>query len=143
MRLLDKLTHAGKFGVAIVKSAMQKRSHAGPQKALPRGEERDYTLAELGTFDGSDTERPLLIAVRGKVYDVTPGRAFYGPGGPYAMFAGRDCTRALAKMAFDDELFTGDESGLDAYELQQLEDWIDSFQMKYRVLGDLVVEPPS
>jgi len=143
MRLLDKLAHAGKFGVAIVKSAMQKRTPPEARKPLPRGEERDYTLAELATFDGKDPERPLLIAVRGQVYDVTPGRAFYGPGGPYEMFAGRDCTRALAKMAFDDELFTGDEEGLDAFELQQLEDWIESFQMKYRVLGALVRDAAS
>jgi membrane-associated progesterone receptor component len=123
-----------------VRSALHKRSAAEDRKPLPRGEERDYTLAELASFDGADPERPLLIAVRGKVYDVTPGRAFYGPGGPYEMFAGKDCTRALAKMAFDPELFTGDESGLDDVELQQLDDWIESFQMKYRVLGDLVPE---
>lgn len=38
------------------------------------------TLLELSKYDGRDPMRPLLLAVRGKVYDVTPGRAFYGPG---------------------------------------------------------------
>ena len=38
------------------------------------------TLLELSKYDGRDPMRPLLLAVRGRVYDVTPGRAFYGPG---------------------------------------------------------------
>ena len=143
MSLMDKLVHAGKFGVAILRSTLQKRSPDAERKPLPRGAEKDYTLAELAAFDGRDAETPVLIAVRGKVYDVTPGRAFYGPGGPYEMFAGKDCTRALAKMAFDPDLFVGDESGLDATELQQLEDWIESFQMKYRVLGNLLTGPAN
>jgi hypothetical protein len=40
----------------------------------------DMTLLELSKYDGRDPFRPLLLAVRGRVYDVTLGRAFYGPG---------------------------------------------------------------
>ncbi|CAL9079786.1 unnamed protein product, partial [Musa textilis] len=45
---------------------------------------------------------PLLMAIKGQVYDVTQSTAvvpgmFYGPGGPYALFAGKDASRALAK----------------------------------------------
>lgn len=40
----------------------------------------DLTLLELSKYDGRDPLRPLLLAVRGRVFDVTPGRAFYGPG---------------------------------------------------------------
>ena len=84
-----------------------------PRAPLPQAEERDYALSELSSYDGSDPARPLLIGIRGQVYDVTRGRDFYGPGGPYGMFAGKDCTRALAKVSFDVELFTGDIEGLD------------------------------
>jgi len=138
MKLQDKLAHAVKFGVAIVRSTLHKRSSVAERKPLPRGEERDYTRAEVATFDGKDPERPLLLIVRGKVYDVTPGRDFYGPGGPYAMFAGKDCTRALAKMAFDEELFTADIAGLEADELEKLEEWIEMFEGKYRRIGRIL-----
>ena len=109
-----------------------------PPAPLPQAEERDYSLAELSGFDGSDPSKPLLIGVRGYVYDVTRGRDFYGPGGPYGMFAGKDCTRALAKVSFDADLFTGDLSGLDRDELDKLEEWIEMFDGKYRRLGRLL-----
>ena len=105
---------------------------------LPEAEERDYTLEELSAYDGSDPTMPLLLAIRGEVYDVGRGRDFYGPGGPYGMFAGKDCTRALAKVAFDPELFTGDIEGLDQDELDKLDEWIEMFEGKYRRVGRLV-----
>lgn len=109
-----------------------------PPPPLPEAEARDYTIAELTQYDGSDLTKPLLVAIRGQVYDVGRGRDFYGPGGPYGMFAGKDCTRALAKLAFDAELFTGDLSGLDQEELGRLEEWIETFEAKYRRVGRLL-----
>jgi membrane-associated progesterone receptor component len=109
-----------------------------PPPPLPEAEERDYTFAELGDYDGSNPGKPLLLAIRGQVYDVGRGRDFYGPGGPYGMFAGKDCTRALAKVAFDPELFTGDMDGLDRDELDKLEEWIEMFEGKYRRVGRLL-----
>ncbi|MEM7135292.1 MAG: cytochrome b5-like heme/steroid binding domain-containing protein [Myxococcota bacterium] len=105
---------------------------------LPKAEARDYALSELAEFDGSDPNRPLLIAIRGRVYDVTRGRDFYGPGGPYGMFAGKDCTRALAKMSFDAADLTADETDLTQLERDQLEEWIETFEGKYGSIGELV-----
>ncbi|MBT8453439.1 MAG: cytochrome b5 domain-containing protein, partial [Deltaproteobacteria bacterium] len=82
----------------FVASLFGKRTE--PRAPLPEAEERDYGRSELAAYDGSDPGKPLLIGIRGQVYDVTRGRDFYGPGGPYAMFAGKDCTRALAKVSF-------------------------------------------
>ncbi len=110
---------------------------AEPWAPLPEAEERDYSLQELAEYDGSEPGRPLLIGIRGQVYDVTRGGDFYGPGGPYGMFAGKDCTRALAKVSFDPQLFTGDIDGLEPDELDKLEEWIEMFEGKYRRIGRL------
>ena len=120
----------------LISTLFGKRSE--PRTPRPEAEERDYHLDELAAYDGSDPAKPLLLAIRGYVYDVTRGRDFYGPGGPYEMFAGKDCTRALAKGAFDEELFTGDLEGLGDDELDALEDWIERFEVKYRRLGRLL-----
>lgn len=104
----------------------------------PEAEERDYCLDELCELDGSDPSKPVLIGLRGHVYDVTRGRDFYGPGGPYAMFAGKDCTRALAKGSFDPQDFCGDLRDLEREDLDKLEEWIELFEGKYRRVGRLV-----
>lgn len=39
-------------------------------------------------YDGSNPFLPILLAVRGVIYDVSAGREFYGRGGGYNVFAG-------------------------------------------------------
>lgn len=60
---------------------------------------------------------------------------FYGPGGPYALFAGKDASRALAKMSFDEKDLTGDLTGLGHFELEALQDWEYKFMSKYVKVG--------
>jgi membrane-associated progesterone receptor component len=62
-------------------------------------------------------------------------RAFYGPGGPYALFTGKDASRALAKMSFELQDLTGDISGLGPFELDSLQDWEYRFMSKYVKVG--------
>lgn len=62
---------------------------------------------------------------------------FYGPGGPYALFAGKDASRALAKMSFEDQDLTGDISGLGPFELEALQDWEYKFMSKYTKVGTI------
>ena len=62
---------------------------------------------------------------------------FYGPGGPYALFAGKDASRALAKMSFEDKDLTGDISGLGPFELEALQDWEYKFMSKYVKVGTI------
>lgn len=47
--------------------------------ALPRMKRRDFTLEQLREYDGAHSAR-ILLAVNGKVFDVTKGSKFYGPG---------------------------------------------------------------
>jgi len=60
---------------------------------------------------------------------------FYGPGGPYALFAGKDASRALAKMSFEEKDLNGDLTGLGAFELDALQDWEYKFMSKYVKVG--------
>lgn len=69
-------------------------------------------------------------------------RMFYGPGGPYALFAGKDASRALAKMSFEDKDLTGDISGLGPFELDALQDWEYKFMEKYVKVGTIKKEVP-
>ncbi|MQM10869.1 hypothetical protein Taro_043770 [Colocasia esculenta] len=95
----------------------------------------EITAEELKAYDGSDPKKPLLMAIKGQIYDVSQSRVFYGPGGPYAIFAGRDASRALAKMSFDPKDLTGDISGLGPFELEALQDWEYKFMSKYVKVG--------
>lgn len=38
---------------------------------------------QLSKFDGKDVSKPLYVAISGQVYDVSPSRRIYGPGGSY------------------------------------------------------------
>uniref|UniRef100_A0A0D9XL78 Cytochrome b5 heme-binding domain-containing protein n=1 Tax=Leersia perrieri TaxID=77586 RepID=A0A0D9XL78_9ORYZ len=97
----------------------------------------EITEEELRQYDGSDPEKPLLMAIKGQIYDVSQSRMFYGPGGPYALFAGKDASRALAKMSFEPQDLTDDISGLGPLELAALEDWEFKFSSKYVKVGTI------
>ena len=47
----------------------------------------------------------------GKVFDVTGGASFYGPGGAYGVFAGTDASRGLAKMDLKPASYGVDDLG--------------------------------
>ena len=53
-----------------------------PPVVLPRGPPpvvfKTYTPKTLLEFNG-EGDRPVYLAVRGRVFDVTPGKNFYGP----------------------------------------------------------------
>ncbi|KAI9644591.1 Dihydrodipicolinate synthase [Ciborinia camelliae] len=121
-----------------------------PKKAIPIPPApapivfRTFTPPELVPFSGLNNT-PVYLAVRGRVFDVSNGRNFYGPGGPYENFAGRDASRGLAKGSFDAEMLTVDLQGaldgledLDADELEALRGWEERFEEKYLVVGRLV-----
>jgi membrane-associated progesterone receptor component len=95
----------------------------------------EITAEELKQYDGSDPKKPLLMAIKGQIYDVSQSRMFYGPGGPYALFAGKDASRALAKMSFEDKDLNGDLTGLGVFELEALQDWECKFISKYVKVG--------
>jgi len=84
---------------------------------------------------------PIYVALRDKVFDVSfGGVVMYGPDGPYHRFAGKDVSRALAKMSFDPkDLDNTDISDLTEKEIKVLDDWCTTFEEKklYPIVGRL------
>ncbi|XP_073020208.1 membrane steroid-binding protein 2-like [Primulina eburnea] len=119
-------------------SHIQQRSRefeAQMQPLPPPVQLGEITEDELKQYDGSDSQKPLLMAIKSQIYDVSQSRMFYGPGGPYALFAGKDASRALAKMSFDEKDLNGDLTGLGVFELEALQDWEYKFMSKYVKVG--------
>jgi predicted heme/steroid binding protein len=100
-------------------------------------EQRIVTQEELsartGNFNGD-----IWLSIMGEVYDVTSGRSFYGPGGNYAVFAGKD-----GSVPFITGKFTQEEAqkslteSLSAAQLVALEGWRKFYETsdKYPFVG--------
>ncbi|CEG46774.1 RxLR-like protein [Plasmopara halstedii] len=102
-------------------------------KGLPK-----YTLDQLRMYDGSDEKAPILLAVGGKVLDVTSGAKFYGKGNTYNLFAGTACTRALALGSLEIEDISDDTSDFDESKLKELAETKQFYYEKYPIVGELV-----
>lgn len=62
--------YKSKYGIGAVKA---------PAPELPRIR-KDMTAAELRSYDGTQPDGRVLVAVNGWIFDATKGRRFYGPG---------------------------------------------------------------
>lgn len=78
----------------------------------------------------------LLLALLGKVYDVTKGAKHYGPGGSYQFFVGRDASRAFITGEFSKDL-NDNLDGLDDSQIAGLFEWLDFYEKTYTFLGYL------
>ncbi|KAG2221093.1 hypothetical protein INT45_008614 [Circinella minor] len=87
-----------------------------PKKQLVFSEE------QLIRYDGSNPNLPIYLAVDGDVFDVTQGRGWYGQGGSYNHFAGKDAARAYVTGCFEDHL-THDLRGLSDAQVKGIETW--------------------
>ncbi|KNC87761.1 hypothetical protein SARC_00133 [Sphaeroforma arctica JP610] len=88
--------------------------------------DRIFTAEELLKYDGRDPDTPVYIGFNGFVYDVSAGRQFYGPGGGYAFFAGKDATRAYITGNFAEDLVPNVD-GLRENQLKELKTWQDFY----------------
>lgn len=123
----------------IFRSQKQPTAGPPPEPELPRLR-RDFTVAELLQYDGKQPDGRVLVAVNGSVYDVTKGKRFYGPGGPYAAFGGRDASRGLATFSVtsNDQAEYDDLSDLTPMEMESVREWEAQFKEKYILVGRLL-----
>ncbi|KAJ3370422.1 Methylcrotonoyl-CoA carboxylase subunit alpha, mitochondrial [Kappamyces sp. JEL0680] len=105
--------------------------------------ERIFTARELAKYDGSDPTLPIYLAVNGRVYDVSAGPSYYGKGGSYSFFSGKDATRAFTTGCFEPEHLTHDLRGLSKEELTGMDTWIDFYEKssKYHYVGRVIHDP--
>ena len=95
------------------------------------------TLEELSRKTGKDGD-DIWLSIMGEVYDVTSGRDFYGEGGPYSVFSGRD-----GSVPFITGVFTPEEAKksltdtLSPAQLVSLEQWRTFYadNEKYPLIG--------
>ncbi|CAG0905616.1 unnamed protein product [Cyprideis torosa] len=111
-----------------------------PPPPLPKLKKQDMTLEQLKVYDGEGPEGRILMAVNSKIFDVTKARKFYGPGGPYANFAGRDASRGLAtfNVAPPPDGVYDDLSDISKSQMDSLKEWEEQFIEKYDYVGRLI-----
>jgi membrane-associated progesterone receptor component len=64
-----------------------------PKCADPQND--PISLAQLAAYDGKDPSKPIYVAIKGKVFDVSAKKEMYGPGAGYNIFAGKDASKGL------------------------------------------------
>ena len=107
--------------------------------SLPPPGTEEFTAASLEPFNGVDG-KPIYIALGPNVYDVTTGVDFYGPGAGYHKFAGKDASRAMAKMSFDPaDINRWDTEDLTESQVKTLADWITKYEQKYPIVGTVAL----
>ncbi|KAE9046689.1 hypothetical protein PR003_g3947 [Phytophthora rubi] len=119
------------FSMLVTGKGAEKEA-AAEAEGLPK-----YTLDQLRMYDGSDEEKPILLAVGGKVLDVTSGAKFYAKGKSYNQFAGTACTRALALGSLKKEDITDDTSDFDDKKKAELDETKEFYYEKYPIVGEL------
>jgi membrane-associated progesterone receptor component len=90
---------------------------------------------ELAAADGTDENKPVWVAIKGVVYDVTSKRALYGPEGGYHLFAGKDASRALAMSSTKPEDASPVWYDLPEKEKETLAGWVSFFSQRYNQVG--------
>eukprot|EP00182_Erythrolobus_australicus_P005392 CAMPEP_0185831040 /NCGR_PEP_ID=MMETSP1353-20130828/1248_1 /TAXON_ID=1077150 /ORGANISM="Erythrolobus australicus, Strain CCMP3124" /LENGTH=126 /DNA_ID=CAMNT_0028529055 /DNA_START=225 /DNA_END=605 /DNA_ORIENTATION=+ len=103
---------------------------------------RCVTRAELAAASGVGGAS-LWVAIRDvgsfetTVFDVSSAANFYGPGGPYELFAGKDASHGLATGSLAPADVTASTDNLDPPEIQALMGWHAKFLQKYPRVGYL------
>ncbi|KAI0044434.1 progesterone binding protein [Auriscalpium vulgare] len=114
-----------------------------PRDDLAPPKEDPFTQEQLKQYDGSDPSKPIYVAIKGTVFDVSHKRDSYGPGKSYNIFAGKDGSRGLGKSSLKEEDAVPDYTVLQETEMKVLNDWYTFFSKRYSVVGKVVDLPAA
>ena len=124
-----------------------------PRDDLAPPKDDPFTLQQLKQYDGSDTAKPIYVAIKGMVYpiaipcssirphatylfisclagtvfDVSHKQDVYGPGKSYSVFAGKDGSKGLGMSSLKPENAIPDYSDLSEGDMKVLNDWHSFF----------------
>ncbi|KAF9447905.1 cytochrome b5 [Macrolepiota fuliginosa MF-IS2] len=112
-----------------------------PRDDLLPPKDDPFTTEQLKVFDGNDPSKPLYVAIKGDIFDVTHKADSYGKGKSYNIFAGKDGSRGLGKSSLKPEDAVADYSTLDESERKVLDDWYSFFCKRYNIVGRIIDGP--
>ena len=91
---------------------------------------------ELSVFNGTKDVK-IYISIKDQIFDVSPGKSFYGPGCSYNTLTGKDSTVALGKMDLAGNFDGLKYDSLDVDEKETVDGWEQKFLSKYNLIGML------
>ncbi|OJJ45356.1 hypothetical protein ASPZODRAFT_26709 [Penicilliopsis zonata CBS 506.65] len=95
------------------------------------------SFEELTQSDGSHPNRPILVAIKGVVFDVSSNPAF-APGGCYHVFAGKDASHAMACSSRNPKDCTAECHDIGDAEQTILDEWFECYRRKYNIVGTVM-----
>ncbi|WVQ97658.1 hypothetical protein IAU59_004772 [Kwoniella sp. CBS 9459] len=111
---------------------------SAPAADLAPPKDDPIPAAELSQYDGSDPSKPIYVAIKGRVFDVTNKPEMYGKGKGYNIFAGRDASKGLGMSSLDIKDAVPDYSSLNEAQMKTLNQWESFFEKRYNVVGKVV-----
>lgn len=109
----------------------------GPNKVFTKEELALYAANNTQIPNPNGKRPPLLLAILGKVFDVSKGARFYDAGRQYAFFTGRDGSRAYVTGEFNEAGLIDNLEGLTAQQVSDIYEWIPTYRKEYRYVGKL------
>ncbi|OCF37695.1 hypothetical protein I316_00822 [Kwoniella heveanensis BCC8398] len=113
-------------------------TQVGDSKGKAAQADDPIPASELSQYDGSDPSKPIYVAIKGRVFDVTNKPEMYGKGKGYNIFAGRDASKGLGMSSLDIKDAVPDYSSLNEAQMKTLNQWESFFEKRYNVVGRVV-----
>ncbi|KAK1925462.1 cytochrome b5 [Papiliotrema laurentii] len=109
-----------------------------PAANLELPKDDPISVAELRQYDGTDPSKPIYVAIKGRVFDVSHKKEMYGKGTGYNVFAGKDASKGLGMSSLDPKDAVADYSGLNEAQMKTLDQWESFFEKRYNIVGKVV-----